>query len=525
MSDLSSYVGLTVGPIFDTIDDATTPASLWFASSIFSDLTRRLCEGLHDTLPDCRIYTPFYTPESGERDSGMEEGVGKYHDRIILGTSMAEGDELDTRLRDIVAKAKADTAGSFPEQMPGYEAIASYLMRYLRIHYVTLSATRTDWFAAINHSMNCLELMNEFPSQTDASCDPFRCLFAGRPESHNAFVKGSSLFRHMGGDKNPMLDERGAIRDIRSIASAGGERGLKKYRYFAVVNADGDNMGKLLGGLMPDQLRACSGRLMDYAGTAAREINKFGGMVIYAGGDDLLFLAPVENAKGEDVMSLCHRIAEQFSRSMEDALRDIGLTATAKPTLSFGISIQYEKYPLYQALKRSRDMLASAKEDGGGHADDYRPHKDNIAVHLSKHSGQSSELLVPNAGMDAFRRIFSPAPEQDAAESFQTVARTLRMFKKELAPLHRAARAGAITADQYACAWTNFFDNAGQADLDAYVDSLAHAYYEDFLVGDADIRVPGGSEGAERDGMDSLVSLLLLRRFMVEPASPEEVDG
>lgn len=33
------YIGITVGPIFDTIQDASTPAAMWFTSFLFSDLT------------------------------------------------------------------------------------------------------------------------------------------------------------------------------------------------------------------------------------------------------------------------------------------------------------------------------------------------------------------------------------------------------------------------------------------------------------------------------------------------------
>ena len=36
------YIGITIGPIFDTIQDASSPAAMWFTSFLFSDLTRRI---------------------------------------------------------------------------------------------------------------------------------------------------------------------------------------------------------------------------------------------------------------------------------------------------------------------------------------------------------------------------------------------------------------------------------------------------------------------------------------------------
>ena len=41
MSD-RKYIGITIGPILQTLEEAGTPAALWFASSYFSDLTRRI---------------------------------------------------------------------------------------------------------------------------------------------------------------------------------------------------------------------------------------------------------------------------------------------------------------------------------------------------------------------------------------------------------------------------------------------------------------------------------------------------
>lgn len=46
---MSRYVGITIGPILDTICETTKPAGLWFASSLFSDITRRLCAEIHNS--------------------------------------------------------------------------------------------------------------------------------------------------------------------------------------------------------------------------------------------------------------------------------------------------------------------------------------------------------------------------------------------------------------------------------------------------------------------------------------------
>lgn len=54
------------------------------------------------------------------------------------------------------------------------------------------------------------------------------------------------------------------------------------------------------------------------------------------GGDDLLFLAPVSNGKGQTVFELCQEIAMLFEGKMKDNF--VGFSSC--PTVSFGISIQ-----------------------------------------------------------------------------------------------------------------------------------------------------------------------------------------
>ena len=78
MSD-RKYIGITIGPILQTLEEAGTPAALWFASSYFSDLTRRICQALTIHMEGIQIYSPYYSETTVDND-----GVGKYHDRIIF---------------------------------------------------------------------------------------------------------------------------------------------------------------------------------------------------------------------------------------------------------------------------------------------------------------------------------------------------------------------------------------------------------------------------------------------------------
>ena len=101
------YIGITVGPIFDTIQDASTPASMWFTSFLFSDLTRRICVKLYDVFDseEIIIYSPYY----GNEVDIFEDGVGKFHDRILFSIN-TDDTIYEEKLKMIINKAKTDTA-------------------------------------------------------------------------------------------------------------------------------------------------------------------------------------------------------------------------------------------------------------------------------------------------------------------------------------------------------------------------------------------------------------------------------
>ena len=64
MSD-RKYIGITIGPILQTLEEAGTPAALWFASSYFSDLTRRICQAYDTYGRHTDIFTVLFRNNSG----------------------------------------------------------------------------------------------------------------------------------------------------------------------------------------------------------------------------------------------------------------------------------------------------------------------------------------------------------------------------------------------------------------------------------------------------------------------------
>lgn len=543
---MTQYVGITIGPIFDTILDATSPARLWFASYCFSDLARRLCQGLVGSrLSDIQILSPYYDPA----DDGTD-GVGKYHDHIIFSTS-TPAEQLPDVLDEVVATAKADTLYDFYDDASGHVVQKAFLDRYLQVHYAICpeGAFEEGWNAGFTELSNLLdleELIKTFPASDDHS--PFGYVFSRPADRHDAdqnrHVRESPLFRRVfrdSGRNGQLLKPNGrGIRDLADIAAAGSDwqkDPSKKRRYFAVVNADGDNMGKFFLTFVKDaqaQLKV-SQALLYHDKNASSIIGAYGGMTIYAGGDDLLFLAPVEGADGRSIYRLCEDLAQEFHDSLASAFGE----SESLPTLSFGISIQFYKSPLYEALDRARKLLETAKNNSEKCGDkEYK--KDRIVIGLQKHSGQTHRLAVPNSRFVAFEEVFRmPEEMSDVPASIRSVVRALRLFGPCFEALDSKAKSGEIAEEAYVSSWRNFFDNEGQSQMQDFVTRLASTYYQDFLTSDGPHILALPDEGSSpkklsRDHndpksgarpMDALVELLLIRRFMDEDVSEDEREA
>lgn len=519
---MRSYIGITIGPIGDTIGDARTPAALWFASNLFSDITRRICSAIsgEDGFQDIKIYSPYYA-----KDIKVDDGVGKFHDRIIFSTTDFE----HSKMRDIIKRVKSETIWNFPQeaQIPGAE---DFLQEYLQIHYVVKEEDQLgdkNSVLVFSPYLDALELMKTFPS--DDSSNPIMKLFLGETNNGNKFIKESPLFKRVTKETNQLRKENDRIWTIEEIASGHGtiKEALKRKHYYAIVSADGDGMGKFLEKLSNDMVTDFSRVCLAYDEKAAELIGNYGGMTIYAGGDDLLFLAPVMTDIG-DIFGLCNQIQNLFGEEI-NKVEEFKKIATV-PTISFGVSIQYEKYPLYEALDSSRKLLALAKKDGDLKNTECK--KNNMAIELQKHSGQSLSLMVSNECYEAFKE-FMQIRDSNEGNTIQSVLYTLETFHSLIFVLNQEAREQKITLEAYKLAWNNMFDNIGQAHARTYIDTISETYYRRLVMGKERIIVPSHGltesyiqsekQSIQTDAsLKTLIYLLKLKQFLAEKEGARE---
>jgi CRISPR-associated protein Cmr2 len=388
-----NYTAITIGPVFETMELSSSPAALWGASYLFSSLSRELVQALKKKgVPEKNFIAPYVSSEalSDTNKKVMEDmkgkGVGLYHDRIIFQNESIPGDILTIFQQ---AKEEAIKRVALLLQPPKKEAepdenLVSQLTDYFRIYGLVEDVPEeTCPLLVLGKKLSALELEPYFVTKQETN--PLVTLFKNDTIKTLSMVKGLdewALYKEM--DK-PKYGEKG-IRDLKDIASqCTPERDInnKYYQYYAVLKSDGDSMSKILEKCTtPEDIQNYSQTCLIFCSQAAKLILDYGGMPIYAGGDDLLAIIPVMG-KENSILKLVNDLRKKFNTVFNE-YRHKFYTKDKRPapTLSIGISIQYYKSPLYEALDKAEEMLREAKAGT----------KNACYMNLRKHSGQSVTL-------------------------------------------------------------------------------------------------------------------------------------
>lgn len=566
---MSTYVGITIGPIFDTISEASFPAALWFSSTLFSDITRRICMEILEparlsNVKKINLISPAFDPSD---QNGLSDGIGKYHDRIIFSVECCSQDMPEQNIAEwldqIIQKVKKDTIQIFPLDMNHAtdntnkdKLYSAFLDEYLQIHYCMLDAENVgdqNCILVLSPYLDALECMKTFPKEDVHN--PIREIMkntASRIEgsSKSEFIKRSQLFKNVQVRNNQLIKandqsaKRSDIWDIGEIASGAitGNRNndhKAKYKnYFATVTADADSMSAFLNRLSPDTTTLFSEKCLEYSKQASKEIGAYGGMTIYAGGDDLLFLAPVlqNNDQGTTtVFELCNLLADTFKKIMEGCNEFKGLPI---PTISFGISIRYKKYPLYEALEDSRSLLERAKKEtymivSEGESKP-KAIKNSMAVSLQKHSGQQCGFVMSNKMigvvndfvLKSYKHLKTEEPDE------QNILRNIILgigsqIEKKYTLIDTMDAMGLVKTS-----WENLFDNEGQKSAESFINEINTFYYNDLRPDENKIISMVDQKTKERYGyhnenLNALLALLRMARFFIEKADEKEgtADG
>lgn len=412
------YTAITIGPIGDTLGMVTKPAALWAASYMFSFISRKICEEIvQRTGAPENIITPYFPLEKERTD-----GVGLFHDHIIVRDEDGVLLQSMPDIRKSVLQTAAEIFGFSDTQAQEYIMIRA-------CSFETDEEKKENIILKCGPMLDCMELAGKFSSVE--TVNPILSSFT------NQHIR-DSVREKLGIDpKNWQLvcpnsdSETFRFRDIRGIAETAENSVWKKNNYYCLLRADGDNMTSIISSLQKTnendyscekQCRAFSKVCLDYCSKVADRVGAYGGVTIYAGGDDLFALVPCEGIVEENtstVFSLMKSVRELFDECFADYIGGIRafnetLPEDKKsekkdiPTLSFGALICHKKYPLYEAVAQSYDLLTQVAKNREG--------KNAAAVQLLKHSGQSESLVFSCTSLEGICELLDTIISAKSAE-------------------------------------------------------------------------------------------------------------
>lgn len=142
--------------------------------------------------------------------------------------------------------------------------------------------------------------------------------------------------------------------------------------FYAVLMMDGDSLGKLMSESAKQTSITCA--LEKFTSGVQEQVNKHNGFLIYAGGDDVLALLPLEDAL---------QCAADLRMFYLDCFKSVGIHST----LSGAIEFAHLKIPLTKVLYDAHHLLDDIAKDKTG--------RDSIAVRVQKPGGVAIEWSMP----------------------------------------------------------------------------------------------------------------------------------
>lgn len=405
----NKYIAVTIGPIFDTVNLASSLSALWAASYMFSMLSKNICiELTNNGIKEEEIISPFYSSTNPKLNKN--DGVGLFHDRIIF---RADNFEIKS-----FCKIKKNAIKNTVEMFGFSDTELEYFNRYFLVSAFEYYSDNP--VIDSSRTLDCLELSKPFVEEKNKN--PLLTLFT----SDNTESKNKKIIEQIKKLKinewQLFKDNRKGVCTIEDLASRSIPEKLKKkykkYKYYAIVRSDGDRMGSIISSLKDDgEIHSFSENCLDYCSKISELVHKgYDGITVYSGGDDLLALLPVENGDCKTIFDFVKDANEVFRKSF-DEYKNAGVS------LSFGIFVSYVKYPLYEALEQSSKLLFGVAKE----------RRNAVAVHFQKHAGQSEGLLISNDSIDRFIELHKTITEgktDGKSEILLSAMHKLALFSK-----------------------------------------------------------------------------------------------
>lgn len=479
---MKHYIAITLGPITRVISLAKSTKELWAASYLFSYLAKQLIRPFKER----NFLLPYLDPRMDQPEVTL--GAGVYPDRYIFEAQEGDFELLCKRVDQVLVDLAIDITAKLSLKVD-MSKVEEYLRHTLKIYFCELSFNDSQADQVVScceQRLATLECQDSYPLKEQKQEDYLPQYFSR--------VNDSFLVKDGFGE-----EKRGRLFETVLECASGRETTedtillLPYKKYIAIVKADGDNLTETIKQLKAKgkDVTTLSKALFQFSTEAIACIKNFGGMAVFVGGDDLLFFAPVRRGD-QTVFDLIRALDTAFKRCLNEALQ-----GEAPSTLSFGVSMTYHKFPLFEAVEQAEGLLSKAKK---------APGKNHLAWCLRKHSGQIVQGLMPKANDSLYRQFGNllaiAKDSQRTEEFFRSFTYWLSANRTHLAYLLSKP------AESAARMLINCFRNNFNEDV-----HVGKASFEQQLV-DYLLAAAKASEKAEQ-AIDELVAVLRFVGFLI----------
>lgn len=336
----------------------------------------------HKGYPDWARYQAF-----GIRKSERLCGIGLLKRLGQLQTEEKVGEEVPpfhstSHIASAPTRAYMDQRGdqalwqAYVEEMRGYDFLHEHKTRHTS-RCLTYQAT-SPW-----DSTDKRTLRYTLPNQGESDHWGYDGLLL-YPNRMDTSGESSLLNRVYWDNKDKRENASKTLkRQQRSILKDVGQD--EPFAYYALLQADGDRMGRAIDALGDQQLHKDFSQALDqrFASRCAALVADHGGSLIYSGGDDVLALLPLHTA-----LQCAQQLRELFSEAMAYAFegkKDAQGKDIVHPTLSVGLAIAHHMEPFGEVREQARQAEHAAKESG----------RNRLAVILRKRGNAALRVVGP----------------------------------------------------------------------------------------------------------------------------------
>ncbi len=148
--------------------------------------------------------------------------------------------------------------------------------------------------------------------------------------------------------------------------------------FYALLLMDGDQLGKLLENKA--QRPAITAALTEFARRVPDIVREHQGHTVYAGGDDVLALMPIDQVFAA-AQALRHAYRDEFARLSEKN------QGSDKPTISAAVVFAHYRLPLRRVLRTAHHLLDDVAKEQCGRA--------SVALSIQKSGGETARWATP----------------------------------------------------------------------------------------------------------------------------------